>query len=83
MKVKKAQKLRNTLLIVGTIIMLLGHLYGPFAIIGAIVALSCLISHFLWNKCPIAENSWAGMRVRFVSAVERTSIDSFPLEWQG
>ncbi len=52
MKVKKAQKLRNTLLIVGTIIMLLGHLYGPFAIIGAIVALSCLISHFLWNKCP-------------------------------
>lgn len=52
MTVKNAQKLRDTLLIVGTIIMFLGYLYEPFVIVGVVIASSCLIPHFLFNKCP-------------------------------
>lgn len=52
MTVKRARKLRDTLLAAGTVIMLLGCLYQPLLIIGVIVAFSCLIPHFLFNKCP-------------------------------
>lgn len=52
MTVKEAQKLRNILLLVGSVIMLLGYLYAPFVIVGVAVAFSCLIPHFLYNKCP-------------------------------
>lgn len=52
MTVKKARKLRDALLIIGIIIMLLGCLYEALAVIGMIVAFSCLIPHFLFNKCP-------------------------------
>ena len=52
MNVRKAQKLRNTLLIIGLIIMLAGYLWEPFMIIGAIVMFAGLIPHFLYNKCP-------------------------------
>ncbi|MBR4291919.1 MAG: zinc-ribbon domain-containing protein [Oscillospiraceae bacterium] len=52
MKVKQAQKLRNILMIAGTAIMLAAYIYEPLFIIGAVVAFSCLIPHFLFNKCP-------------------------------
>lgn len=52
MSVRKAQKLRNALLIGGFIIMLLGVIYEPLAAVGAVIAFSCLIPHFLFNKCP-------------------------------
>ena len=52
MTVKKARKLRDILLIVGAIMMLLGYYGKPIGIIGIIVAFSCLIPHFLFNKCP-------------------------------
>ena len=55
MKVKKARKLRDTLLLVGMGIMLLSGLIGgymPLRIAGVIVTLSCLIPHFLFNRCP-------------------------------
>ncbi len=55
MKVKKARKLRDTLLLVGMGIMLLSGLIGgymPLRIAGVIVAFSCLIPHFLFNRCP-------------------------------
>lgn len=52
MKLRKAQKLRNTLLIVGFFIMLLGYYSNVIGVIGAIVAVSSLIPHFLFNKCP-------------------------------
>lgn len=52
MKVRTAQKVRNTLLIVGFVIMLGAYLYEPLWIIGILVACSCLIPHFLYNKCP-------------------------------
>ena len=52
MTVKKAQRARDTLVIVGTVIMLLGSVYAPLFIVGAIVAFSCLIPHFLFNECP-------------------------------
>ena len=53
MKVKAAQKLRNTLLIVGFIIMLAGgSLSKVFGVVGAVVMFSSLIPHFLFNKCP-------------------------------
>ena len=53
MTVKKAQKLRNTLLIVGPVIMLLGgYIYEPLFIVGVVVGCSCLIPHFLFNRCP-------------------------------
>lgn len=52
MTVKKAQKLRDTLLIAGFVMMLSGCLYDLLGIAGAIVEFSCLIPHFLFNKCP-------------------------------
>lgn len=52
MKTRDAQKWRNRLLVTGIIIMLSASFYEPLSIIGAIVALSCLIPDFLYNKCP-------------------------------
>ena len=52
MPVRKAQKLRDALLIVGFITMLSAYIYEPLAVVGAVVAFSCLIPHFLFNKCP-------------------------------
>lgn len=52
MTVKKAQKLRNALLMIGTVIMLTSYFYEPMMIVGSIVTFSCLIPHFLFNKCP-------------------------------
>lgn len=52
MKVRDARKLRDMLLIIGFMIMLAAYLYEPLFIIGVIVAFSCLIPHFLYNKCP-------------------------------
>lgn len=52
MKVRKAQKLRDVLLIVGSIIMLCSYFYKYLMIIGIVIASSCLIPHFLYNKCP-------------------------------
>jgi len=52
MNVKKARKLRDTLLVIGMVLMLSGSFYGPMSVVGSIVAFSCLIPHFLFNKCP-------------------------------
>lgn len=52
MSIRKARKLRNALLIVGMIVMLSAYFYEPLLAVGAIVSLSCLIPHFLFNKCP-------------------------------
>ena len=52
MKVKKAQKLRDVLMIAGLFIMLCYSVYEPLSIIGAVIAFSGLIPHFLFNKCP-------------------------------
>ncbi len=32
--------------------MLLAYVYEPLIIVGALVTFSCLIPHFLYNKCP-------------------------------
>lgn len=52
MNARKACRLRDALLIAGTVIMLAAYIYEPLLIVGAIVAFSCLIPHFLYNKCP-------------------------------
>lgn len=52
MPVKKARKVRDCLLVVGAVIMLLAYIWEPFIAIGAVIATSCLIPHFLFNKCP-------------------------------
>ena len=52
MSVKKARKLRVILLLSGFVIMLLAYYWEPFFGIGAAVAVSSLIPHFLYNKCP-------------------------------
>lgn len=52
MKARDAQKLRDLLLLAGFIIMLASYLLKPIFIIGLIVAISCLIPDFLYNKCP-------------------------------
>lgn len=49
MKVKTARKVRDTLMLTGVVIMLAGSVWGPFAYIGAAVAFSGLIPHFLYN----------------------------------
>lgn len=52
MSLRKAQKLRNTLLIAGFFVMLLGYYSNVIGVIGVIVTVSSLIPHFLYNKCP-------------------------------
>lgn len=52
MNVRDAQKLRDALLIIGILIMLVGYMWEPLLIIGAVIAFSCLIPHFLYNRCP-------------------------------
>ena len=52
MEVRKAQKLRNMLLLIGGTMMLGSYIYEPLLVSGGIVACSCLIPHFLFNKCP-------------------------------
>lgn len=52
MTVKKARKLRDILMVAGILVMLVALLCRPLLIIGAIVAFSGLIPHFLFNKCP-------------------------------
>jgi hypothetical protein len=52
MTVKQARKLRDVLLIAGAIIMLLGYISDTIFYIGIAVLFSCLIPHFLFNKCP-------------------------------
>ena len=52
MKVRTAQKLRDALAIAGIIIALCHRIYEPLLIIGGVVAFSCFIPHFLYNKCP-------------------------------
>lgn len=52
MNVRDAQKLRNTLIIVGILIMFGGYVFDPLLGIGAIVAFSGLIPDHLYNKCP-------------------------------
>ncbi len=39
-------------MIIGFIIMLAAYIYEPLFTIGAAVAFSCLVPHFLYNKCP-------------------------------
>lgn len=52
MKVRDAQKLRDMLLIIGTVMMLSSYFYKPLFVPGIVVACACLIPHFLYNKCP-------------------------------
>lgn len=52
MKIRNARKLRDTLLILGFVIMMASYLIRPLFIVGLIVALSCLIPDILYNKCP-------------------------------
>ncbi|NMD37187.1 MAG: hypothetical protein GYA87_00710 [Christensenellaceae bacterium] len=52
MTVKKARKIRNYLMITGLITMLLAYFYEPLFYIGIVITFSCLIPHFLYNKCP-------------------------------
>lgn len=55
MNYRKAAKLRDTLMIVGTVVMLLAYIWEPFIIIGAIITVSCLVPHFLYYRCPYCE----------------------------
>ena len=52
MTVKKARRWRDGLAFAGIAVMLLGTSYEPLFILGAVLTLSCLIPHFLFNKCP-------------------------------
>ena len=55
MSVHKARKLRDGLLIGGAVVMFLGCNWVPVFIVGVIVTCSCLVPHFLWNRCPYCE----------------------------
>lgn len=52
MNFRKAQKLRDTLLVVGFVMSLGGYLYDLLVIPGCILMCSCLIPHFLYFRCP-------------------------------
>ena len=52
MKLRKARELRDILMLIGIVIMLLGHNSDALLVVGLIVTFSGLIPHFLYNKCP-------------------------------
>lgn len=52
MTVRKARRIRNSLMAAGFVIMLLAYVWEPLFYAGAAVMISCLIPHILWNKCP-------------------------------
>ena len=52
MNPRKACVLRDTLFVVGFVIMLAAYIYEPLIVIGAIVMISGLIPEFKYNKCP-------------------------------
>ena len=52
MSAKKAQKIRDILILAGIVIMLGAYIYEPLMKVGMVVAFSCFIPHFLYNKCP-------------------------------
>ena len=52
MNVRKAQRLRDMLLLIGFFMMLGSYIYESLFVPGMVVAHSCLVPHFLWNKCP-------------------------------
>ena len=52
MQLRKAQKLRNTLMLTGFVMVLLGYYSDVLAIMGLIVAGFSLIPHFRYNRCP-------------------------------
>ncbi len=56
MHFKKAQKLRDALMIAGFVIMLGAYIYEPLIICGAVIMCSCLIPHFLFYRCPHCGN---------------------------
>ena len=50
---KDVRILRDTLIIIGFIVMMAGYLFGLICtIIGAVIMLFCLIPDFLYNRCP-------------------------------
>ena len=52
MTVNKARKIRDALIVAGFAIVLLANVYEPLFLVGTAVVASCLIPHFLYNKCP-------------------------------
>lgn len=52
MNAKKAQKLRDILLVSGAVMMACGGVSHWLYYFGIMLACSCLIPHFLYNKCP-------------------------------
>ena len=52
MEARQAQKLRDTLFIIGILMMLCAGIFEALTIIGAVIAFSGFIPHFLYNKCP-------------------------------
>ena len=53
MKPEQAQRLRDILLLLGAFVMLTSPLFGEAQFwVGMVIALSSLIPHFLYNKCP-------------------------------
>lgn len=53
MKPAQAQRLRDILLLLGTLIMFSSYLFGETLLwVGIVVTFSGLIPHFLYNKCP-------------------------------
>ena len=52
MNYRKAGKLRDALLVVGFVTMLAAYIWEPLFIVGALIAVSSLIPHFLFYKCP-------------------------------
>ena len=53
MKPQPAQRLRDILLLLGTLVMFSSYLFGDMLLwVGMVIAFSSLIPHFLFNKCP-------------------------------
>ena len=53
MKPEQAQRLRDTLIILGALVMFSSYLFGETLLwVGMVIMFFGLIPHFLYNKCP-------------------------------
>ena len=81
MKPEQAQRLRDILLMLGTLIMFSSYLFGQALLwVGMVITFSGLIPHFLYNKCPHcgrAEEEVSFERIRRITGYLVGTLDRF------
>ena len=81
---RKAQHLSAMLLVLGMLTMLCAYVWEPLFFVGAVIAVSSLIPHFLFNRCPHCGKLLEKVSESTASSVERISrnLERTELLWK-